>query len=252
MNAPDDDFGSDLRDIIVREKILSPPYYKVPAAHELNELGYVVWTLALRCRRGQMASWSQEEIERDQRLRRARDALRQLAAALPAIRDDITEDSSRFSVEIVGKPSIDISSRLLSEDIGRLDRLHRAVLEANSYEFLKTQQERGIATNFDFGGWSVPPPSQDCEIYLWHHFAAFLADQFRDVVQAANPTRERLRVGNGSNPVIKFLAAIIPKISGEKPTLGTVREHLRNEQNMRESRSVGSQGAKQVRPHLPR
>ena len=244
MNAPNDDFGSDLRDIIVREKILSPPHYKVPSAEELNELGYIVWTLALRCRNGQLARWSAEEIERDQRLRRARNALRQLADVLPAIRNDVVDDSSRVSMKLVGKPNIDISSLILSEDLGRLDRLHQVVLEATSYEFLRTQQEHAISTNLGFGGWSVPPPSQDREIHSWHHFAAFLADQFRDVVQAANPTRERLKVGNGNNPVVKFLVAIIPRITNERPTDRSVREHLRKAQKLRESDSGISQGAK--------
>jgi len=51
-------------------------------------------------------------------------------------------------------------------------------------------------------------------------------EKFRDVVQIANPNLPRLKLSN-DGPVVRFLVATIPQITGEQLTPNAVRQWLR-------------------------
>lgn len=59
----------------------------------------------------------------------------------------------------------------------------------------------------------------------WHEFSPCLATLFREAVRAENPKLAPLKSSN-KGPVVRFLAAVIPHITGETPELGAIAKYL--------------------------
>ncbi len=61
----------------------------------------------------------------------------------------------------------------------------------------------------------------------WQDFAWSLAGQFRDAMEAANPGIV-LQLSN-DGPVARYVAAVVPHITGERPSVGAVAKFLQRE-----------------------
>jgi hypothetical protein len=224
--------GADLRALIEREQVLRGSYV-IPTAKALEELAKAVNVLRGRVRTGSNAYLTPEQLLNDQRRACASKALAMLASVLPGLREGILDAPD------VGPPKISELMRL--GQLSQLDTLQDMVNEAWDYSWITPHQELSIqivegadwATQHS-GAYAAPPPSPDREIreiHTWHNFATFLADKFRDVVQASNPGLQRLKIGNSEapNPVVCFLVAVIPHITGERPPAAAVRKWLQRQ-----------------------
>ena len=89
-------------------------------------------------------------------------------------------------------------------DIAALDRLKEAVAVARPF------------------AWAWGPLSlARCR---WNDIAAELADAFREAMRSTNPA---LEVGlSNDGPLVRFLAFVIPQITGEEPAMDTIARHL--------------------------
>ena len=58
----------------------------------------------------------------------------------------------------------------------------------------------------------------------WHGHAAELADAFRVAMRSTNPDLE-LGLSN-DGPLVRFLAFVIPQITGEEPSMDAIARHL--------------------------
>lgn len=68
---------------------------------------------------------------------------------------------------------------------------------------------------------ATPPVEQ------WHDFAPDLARMFREAMERANPG---LRLGlSDKGPVAQYVAAVIPYITGDRPTSNAVARHLQRQ-----------------------
>jgi hypothetical protein len=219
--------GTDLRLFIERNKILGvKSRWKTPKPAELVGLANAISALRERVTAGTDASMSPEQLLINQRKEEVRKALATLVRVLPDMQSDISN---------LGDVLVASDFMFVARCLRQLNALQNAVNEAWDYNWLIPRQELFIRIVAD-GNWatkhsdgfSVPPLSCDREIHDWKHFAAFLADKFRDVVQASNPSSPRLTNGGGSpNAVMLFLAAVIPHITGQTPTADAVRKHLK-------------------------
>ena len=71
-----------------------------------------------------------------------------------------------------------------------------------------------------FRRFHVPVQSRD----RWHNFASMLADCF---VHEATKVDPKTKWGvSAEGPAVRFVASIVPEITGEHPTNGAVRQHL--------------------------
>lgn len=209
--------------LIERERVLRGNFV-LPSAEDLEELGKAVSVLRGRVRTANGVYLAPEQLQNDERKKLASDALQILADVLPALRE-----------EILGRPDVvspEISDAMRFGHLSQIDALQMAVAAAMEYVWLIPHQELSISISEGMARFSdaftLPPPSPISEIQTWHHFVSYLADKFRDVVQTANPTLPRLRIGNGesANPVVRFLAAVIPHITGEEPKPDAIRKWL--------------------------
>jgi hypothetical protein len=219
--------GADLRGLIV----LHGDYVQ-PSAAALDDLARAVSVLRGRVRVGTDAHLTPAQLLNDQRKKRASEALAMLASVLPGLRENI------LAAPDVGAPEISELMRL--RDLSQIDMLQNTVKEAWEYDWLTPHQELSAqVVGADWAvqyseAFAVPSPEpvhrarEVRELHKWHHFATFLADKFRDVVKASNPGLPRLKNGNGeaTNPVIGFLVAVIPHITGEQPKPDAVRKWL--------------------------
>jgi hypothetical protein len=221
--------GADLRGLIDREQVLGINYRAVvPGPAALQDLAMAVSVLRGRVRIGTDADLTSKQLLNDERKKIASKALEMLASVLPALREDI------LAAPECGPSDISHFMRLMS--LSQLDALKNTVAEAWEYGWLTPHQELSaqVSVGADWAvqhsdAYAVPAPPQDREIHKWHNFAAFLADKFRDVMQASNPSLPRLANGGASpNAVMRFLAAIIPHITGEEPDPGAVRKWLKD------------------------
>jgi hypothetical protein len=113
-----------------------------------------------------------------------------------------------------------------SERQQKFDKLWAAVAnldEADRAEF----GPRGvvaIATDYAL----KPPPKRPEEgkgPKRWHEVAPLIANAFRDAVRPRNPT---LTLGNSDQgSVARFVAAVVPQITGEEPTVAAVAARLK-------------------------
>jgi hypothetical protein len=141
------------------------------------------------------------------RTRRLASGLRTLNDVLPAIRDDCSE-----ALKAAQRSRSEVMLRLCQEDLVALDALIAAVAATRVRHSLLLPISQ------------LAPP-----IERWHHFAEDLADAFRGAMHSTNPGLE-LRLSN-NGPVVRFLKALVPEITGEEPTLNSVARYLqRSEQ----------------------
>ena len=140
--------------------------------------------------------------ESSDRTRRLASALRTLNDVLPAIRDDCSE-----ALKAAQRSTSQVMLRSCQKDLVALDALIAAVAATRARHSLL-----------------LPISQLAAPIERWHHFAEDLADAFRKAMHSTNPGLE-LRLSN-NGPVVRFLKALVPEITGEKPTLGSIARHL--------------------------
>lgn len=215
--------GTDLRALIQRNFVLRGGYGP-PSAEALEPLAFAVSTLRGRCRMGSQDNWAPNLIALDAHQRRASEALQTLAEVLPVIRAELKRlpNTEPFPMRASQLRQIDALNATVNEAwewscLTPLQELHLQVTGLNEPEAAGAAWALAKST-----AWSVPPPSPIRELHSWHHFAAWLADQFRDVVQATNPKKPRLGLGE-NGPVARFVALVIPLITGEQPRQSSVR-----------------------------
>ena len=223
--------GADLLALIKQKRVLRGIGYDAPKADSLEELALAVSVLRGRMRLGngllgpvmfvENQALSQEERESDARKLRATAALQTLAEILPPLR-----------AELAAAATHSLWPRLFQSDLKGMDDLLDAIAKCWDNPSLIPRQEHNIfnyknAARAHSDAYLVPPISPVKEIDNWHHFASYLADKFRDVVQAANPNRARLGTSH-SGPVTRFLAAVIPHITDQtqNPSTDAIYQHL--------------------------
>lgn len=215
--------GADLHALIERNAVLRGNY-AVPSSAALDALATAISVIRGRCSIGRREGWTPEQIASDNLRRRASDALQTLAEVLPAIR-----------AERLAQPHLAPFDALTAMELSQIKALEAVVKKAWEYSWLTPHEELAIqvvvgetwAMEFS-DAYAISPPAPDRELSRWHHFGAWLADVFRDVVQASNPRLPRL--GNSNDgPVVRFLACIIPRITGEQPTPAAVRRWLQRQ-----------------------
>jgi hypothetical protein len=218
--------GSDLRELIEQHRVLMGDYVP-PSASALTSLATAVSVLRGRCRQGKRVSWTPEMHARDQLRRRASQALATLIEVLP----ELEADSATQALE----ESDPLFRQMLLKDTEEIAAFRRVVEDTWERGWVIPFHEASIAVSVGAEwaiqhseAWGVPAPTPVQETHTWHHFAAWLAERFRDVVQASNPSLPRLKNANGG-PVAKFLAAMVPYITGERPSLDAVRAYLRRD-----------------------
>lgn len=193
--------GSWLRDLIERQNVLTDNYI-VPSALRLHAIAERLNLLR--------ALVHIEEIElrnEDILPSKAMAALATLADVLPQIQEKWEEKLSYF------------------RDLGlKADQLVPLKDLENNHRHLETIIESVVAAQKNIllrpAFASVPM------VHCWHDFAAEVANDFRDAVLASNPGLRIL--GNSNNgPVARFLVAVAPHVTGEKPNTEAVARFLR-------------------------
>jgi hypothetical protein len=71
----------------------------------------------------------------------------------------------------------------------------------------------------------VPRTDEAKSAGLWSQYADMLAGALRKAMRSTNPGLE-LGISN-DNPVVRFIAAIAPHITDERPTVAAVAQHLK-------------------------
>lgn len=222
--------GADLRTLIERGGLLRGKYV-IPSAVLLEDLASATNVLRARVHRVLQARLEPKLRMSDERKRRASAALQTLADVLPGIRDDILAAPDVELPPHIAPPGL--SSMMRWEHLSQLDALARMVDEAWEFSWLTPFEEKFVSFTDKValqpvpGAYAVPAPSPVRQIDRWHHFVVFLAEKFRDAVQAANPSLPRLANSN-DGPVSRFLVAIVPHITAETPTPDAVRKWLRD------------------------
>jgi hypothetical protein len=176
-----------------------------------------------------LVSLSTVRRESSRRMHRFMDAVLTLNTELPAIREDCREAlaqpsrSRKIGVGRLGQdlhePAEDggmavghaahlklpVMLDLCQEDLVTLDALVAAVAATRKL-LLKILNLLGQP------------------IERWHDFALDLAEAFREAMHSTNPGLELRPSNNG--PVVRFLKAVVPKITGEDPTLNSIARYL--------------------------
>ena len=211
--------GGDLRSMIVEARVLRDGRYRAPLPAMLEDLAMAASVLRGRVRVGRQADITPEGRLSNDRRKKATEALQKLAAVLPEIRAEIRERAANSPWPPLNDGQLEA-----------LDELAAAAARAWELPALMPDQEIEVLGNSGMArfsdAWVVPSPSPEEEISRWHHFAPFLADAFRDAVQASNRTLPRLGV-SVDGPVPRFLAAVIPHITGETPNTVNVYQELK-------------------------
>jgi hypothetical protein len=86
-------------------------------------------------------------------------------------------------------------------------------------KFMKALQQHSFDLSMDA---AVLMP----ELRGWHSYTEILSGSFKLAMAGANPDREFGQSNDG--PVARFVAAIIPHITGETPTVGAVSKRLKD------------------------
>ena len=212
--------GADLFALIQREGVLHR--YEVMTSDGLDALGKAATTLRHRHRETIRLGWTPEEAHSDDLQRKAYDALRVLAEALPAIRDEIN------SAPLLSGFDDSTDNPWRDENLRQIAALEAQVKESLKYSALIPRQElmaRAAPKMVRYTpAWGVSlPPSVRGKTW-WHKFVVPLADEVCRAVQATNP---KIRIGNSDDgPLPRFLVAVIPHISNETPTTVAVRNRL--------------------------
>jgi len=103
--------------------------------------------------------------------------------------------------------------RRMEEDCAALNRLIDAIKGVQSREFF--QRRSPLRT----------PPLGRKGGARWHHYANTLAAEFTKALRQANPGVE-IKLGDDDNPVTRFVAAVIPLITGERVKQPAINRHL--------------------------
>ena len=215
--------GANLRAIIVGENVILDSGVP-PSGKALDDLAVTVCLIRQRCRRGILELQTPDHIASDRLRRKASEALQTLAKVLPAIRAEY------FKTPDLSPSELNSPMRLM--ELSQIDTLEGAVKEAQRYPCLTPLEELSIRVFSKLPRFSVsyalPPPSPIQDICTWHHFAAFLADKFRTVVQANCPKLDKGRSGvvQDATAAARFVAAVIPHITGEVATPENVRKWI--------------------------
>jgi len=101
--------------------------------------------------------------------------------------------------------------------------------------FLKAMEVHKFELDMDAG---LLMPRLDC----WRQLAEVVANQFRVAMSQANGTRKFGRSNDG--PVPRFVAAVVPRITGENPSVQNVGKHLKDLSRVRKQ----GQGGRKVVP----
>ena len=215
--------GADLHSLIKRNVVLRGDY-AVPSAAALEALAAAISVIRGRCSIGRREGWTPEQIASDNLRGRASDALQTLAEVLPAIR-----------AERLAQPHLAPFDALTALELGQIEALEAVVKKAWEYSWLTPHEEQhiqvvvGATWAMEFSdAYAISPPAPDHEMSRWHHFVAWLADAFREVVAVRNPHLQLLGVPE-HGPMLRFLACVIPCITGEKPTQTAVRRCLQRQ-----------------------
>jgi hypothetical protein len=224
MAAPEFDgpiTGADLLAVINKKRVCGR--YREPTAAQLDRLALAISLVRGRCQVGRPETWTPGQIARDQLQRKASHALGTLAEVLPRLRAD-------YEAEGPFPAPDDLGRLLLKERLEQIRELERIVADVWELTWLIPYQELHILVTVE-SDWMVehcalPAPTPVREIHKWHDFAFWLADKFRDVLQNCNPGRPRPGAAE-NGPVVKFLAGVIPLVTGEEPKAAAVKEWLR-------------------------
>ena len=215
--------GADLHALIERKAVLRGDY-AVPSSAALDALATAISVIRGRCSTGRREDWTPEQIASDNLRRRASDALQTLAEVLPAIR-----------AERLAQPHLAPFDALTAMELSQIKALEAVVKKAWEYSWLTPHEEHhiqvvvGTTWAMEFSdAYAISPPAPDREMSRWHHFVAWLADAFRDVVAVRNPHLQQLGVTE-HGPMLRFLVCIIPCITGEQPTQTAVRRWLQRQ-----------------------
>jgi len=227
--------GADLRRLMDRNKVLRTDYVS-PSASALDGLALDISVLRGRCRVGRREAWSAEA-------RRADDLRRMGSAALATLAEILPEMRAECAAAFERADKVDPMRLMFSQHIAEISALERVVADTWERPWITPMEEQQLAVIVG-SDWAIqvspayklpPPPAISGvsfppdirEMHKWHHFAHWLAERFRDVVQAANPNLQRLALSN-NGPVVRFFLAVIPHITGEAPTAAAVRKRLRD------------------------
>ena len=66
----------------------------------------------------------------------------------------------------------------------------------------------------------------------WRSIASSVESLFRPVMERANP-KVKFGYSSAGNPVSRFVAAVVPMITGEKPEIGNVANYLKRQRKRR-------------------
>jgi hypothetical protein len=189
--------GQQMREWIRDQKIIAGNSL-LPTIEACQELADVTGGLQMivENRRG---SWRAYEARR----RRCLEAVRALLNDLPGWENEIRTSIEQHSE--IGR--LDMITKMQSLDLAALRSLNDALGIANARPLLL-----------------VSPSFFTEKVDRWHDFAETLAEAFRQAVRSTNPSLP-LQPSN-TGPVVRFLIAAIPHITGETPTTAAVARYL--------------------------
>ena len=215
--------GADIQALIINNRILGNEWV-LPPASALDQLGKSISLIRGRVRVANRSHLTEAARLSDELKIAATKALEVLIHALPIIRAEYACELERL--ESTSGPSL--LNEMYIQAKQEIAGLENAVNEAFQYTWLMPGEELSIAVGSGMthlsDAFGVASPSLIKEIYKWHHFVEYLFNKFCDAVASSNPLKKRLTAGGaGGNAAMRFLAAIIPHVSGERPQIDAIR-----------------------------